>query len=676
MALLNFGRFGISDEEILKRCFNYVIGFDLGHGEISASYWNLQTNDPSPIDLYFNKNEDRKVFSALFRKKNGEFLSGRTEVLLPNTDGNLFTCFKVKPARLESGELYEATQITKKQLIQEMLLQGLLSIKKNNARDFSGKGILAIGCPSSSEWLSGGMDIAYAKILTESVKRCGLDLSVIIMPESRASLIKVYKEHYKLPDFRDKFHKGVFVEDHGSSTLDSTSIDFETNTQNDESIPLGASFIEEVMIREFCHQSKHKKTDIVDYEIAKLDLRTAKEAFYIAPGSGSKVVLEFNNDDLCMKKLTPDFMHQITHGVEVCYSTDECPVVCGTWSDLHRNFLSRCKKNWLSKVGKSEFDGLVLLTGGASRMDFVEENAKEIYPKATIVRDPEPSYCVSRGLSWATRTDLEAFCLVHTAKERIAAAINSNGNVLKSALAERLAPIVFEYVEGKISWWVDNGSSMSLDSILKKCTEEFMKDRKTQVKLAVKEVLKSYLNKTGNEGIKSIIVSTVNELFESAFPGRLSARSIDKFSIDSNEWTRVVDIVSNVDSLKFAGLLIDEIDFEDTISRALKNNFLVALALLPFYLICMFLDWAFDTELCDKMDKAFQENRYKVCSKSDREKVLANLRTKKNDNIRLIKTSLELNSISSENEKKMVNMIIENLDPVINRAVDNVSLYF
>lgn len=680
MALLDFTRFGIKEEDILNNAFDYIIGFDLGHGEIAASYWNLRDTRPVPADLVLTAGGATKIYSAFFRRKDGSFITGVDELMLPKEEGELYSCFKVRPSRLRAGEMYEGTNIEKKRLMQRMLLLSLQHIQAYNPDlDFKGKGILAVGCPSSDDWKSEENSRLYAKILGEKVSECGLDLSVVIMPESRASLLKIYKERTKNKDFKqfmEQFHNGVMADDHGSSTLDSTAIDFTTNTLCEESIPLGGAMIEDTMLRLFLKEKGYRKEDIADCERVKLEMRKAKEIFYLSPKSSIRVYVDFKDGNDATLKLSAEFMHRVTHECEVAYSTDSCPVKRGTWCALHREFLEKCKDEWLKVTAEREFEGIVLLTGGASHMDFTVENVKAVFPKAVILKDQAPSYCVSRGLSYAVRTDLEAFRLIREAKEKIAQAIKNDMATLKGMIGEQLTPLVFDYMKRKLLVWANEDSDLSLDGILKKITADFNVDCRQEVERITKDAFVSYLNKSGESGIKSIIVKTVNDLFESIFPGKLSERSIDRFSVDAKEWEYIIEAMATKNAWDVKDTLIDKLDIEGTIERALKYNFVVALALLPFYFLACFIDYLFDTKFSNQLDEAYTEKRYKVCTKEERKKIYDKLVNKEEENKKVINQSLSQSCIPVAKEEQIAGMIVGCLDASINKAVDNVSLYF
>ena len=475
--------------------------------------------------------------------------------------------------------------------------------------------------------------------------------------------------------------------DNGSSTSDVTAIDFDTNTMHERSIPLGGAMVEEAILRLACRRSGYKKEDIMEYEQEKVMLRLSKEKFYDSYKNVRDIVegtmalgfhrVRFKDGKDESLELTPDFMLEVTHRNRVSYSTDECPLVQGTWAELYRNFLASCRGEWLEMTNNQDFEGIVLLTGGASNMFFIQDIAREVFPHARVILDCEPSYCVSRGLAYAVRTDLEAFRLIHEAKEKIAKAVKDDMPTLKGMIGESLTPVVYSYMKRKLQAWKNDGENLSLEAVMKKINKEFLDDCGQDVSRITRQTFLDYLNREGDKGVKALIVKTVNELFESLFPGPLNERSINKFSISEDEWKTIVEMLSTQDAWNVTDALIDQLDIESTIIRALKNNILIILAIgIPIIIIAGLFDWIFNTKWVDKIDQAFTENRSKVCSKEEREKIYNNLVNKEEQNKKLITASLSASCILPENEQKIADNIVACLEPAIDRAVDNVSLYF
>ena len=677
MALLNFNRFGITEADVSS--FSYILGFDLGHGEISVSYWSLKgVVSHIPEDLNVNRNSDKKDFSALFLDHRGRYFTGQ-QAVLPASNGQLFSCFKVRPSRLD--ELYENTDKSKRELMQRLLIEVLKHVKQyNTGKSFEGRGLLVIGCPSSPEWLQADMDVRYAQVFDAVNAETGLNLVTVIMPESRASLVKVYKERATDANFVKVLHHGVIVYDFGSSTLDATSIDFTTNTQNDESIPLGASLIEELLLNEICRRYSCRRKDLLEPEMAKLDARRAKEAFYSSPAAKAMLTLEAKDDNILVQKLTPDFMRRITHELTVCYSTDSQPMVQGTWAGLCRKFLVLSRDNWLRKVKRNEFTGIILLTGGASRMDFIREIAAEVFPSATIICDGDPSFCVSRGLAWATNTDLQAAGLTKKAKDSIKKAVRGDMNQLREQIATSLEDVVYDYVEDCVKDWAEHGDNVTLAKMLADSTGKLHAKKGDDIAACVKSALDKYLNNAGEDGIKAIIVNTINNLFGTIFPGKINGQALGKFNISKEEWEESIREMGTMGDITFTNI-VEHIDLESSIGRVLKNNILVIIGAIPFYFLAWLVDQIFDSDLADKLERSFSENGYKTLPRSKRQEIYRKMCSDKSKIKAQLHQSIKTSCISANDttpstEDKVVENITQNLDGIINKAIDNVSLYF
>ncbi len=86
---------------------------------------------------------------------------------------------------------------------------------------------------------------------------------------------------------------------------------------------------------------------------------------------------------------------------------------------------------------------LILLTGGASRMDFIEAMAREAFPSAQLLHGAEPEYSIARGLCYALRIDRKSAAF----EREIKALIESDQveEIILSALPDlffQLAPVI------------------------------------------------------------------------------------------------------------------------------------------------------------------------------------------------------------------------------------------
>lgn len=694
MALLDFERFGITADDVESGKYSYIIGFDLGDGEISAAYWDLKNSGFSkPEDLKLDINENLKLLSGFFIDDKGNVQLGTIATMgsLREARGCLYTNFKIPPHRLKAGEKYENSDKTNLELMQILLREALKRIYDIALKDkfYSEgkpkKGILAIGCPSSLEWTSAGIDVEYAKMLKLALMECPLDLKIVIMPESRASLVKVYKEKTAL---KNQIKNGVIVIDHGSSTLDITAIDFKENTQYDFSIPLGANLIERKILRNAVIEYGRKESDIKGGKsgviFQKLDVRGAKEGCYSNPSGVYKIYIDYCDDDDQRIKITNASMRYITHTDSITYSTFETGPVSGTWAGLHKQFILDC----LAKVGGSfnpeQFNGVVILTGGASKMQFIEETIHEIFnfssPKDSLFVDPEPSYCVSRGLAWATYTDLMALKLINTVKQRISDSIRADFPNLKSIIAKQISPIIYDYSKDKLEEWVEKGDNETTTDFARRIEKEFIdktttegRKRYKKISDAIKIAVTEYLSNPYSTGVRSTIVKVVNEVFSTTFPGKIDGKNIPQFAISDYEWEKVIS-GTTADDLKFSSSLVAAMDLENALMTAFKviiglGLLLVALALKLLTLGMVDMDY-----VMEQLDKMFLENQR--LSKSKRQSAYQRVVDKKDDTISKIEMAINKSSTPTESQNEISDQIIKILTPAIDKAVNMVSIYF
>ncbi|MDE5796493.1 MAG: hypothetical protein K2H75_05235, partial [Muribaculaceae bacterium] len=500
------------------------------------------------------------------------------------------------------------------------------------------------------------------------------------MPESRASLIKVYKEQGELVG--KHIQDGVVVMDHGSSTFDITLINFLTNQQTDDSVPLGANKIERTMLKTLLEQNNKTRFDLSDFRSQLLLIRTAKEAFFTNPVSKPRIFMEWTDGDCAMSRISEDFMTGITHHSPQSYTSEKHSLAKGSWVELHRNFTDK-NVNTLCEameVVPAEFKGVILLTGGASKMQFIKSTVCELFPNAHVVIDAEPSYCVSRGLAWAAYTDLKALELISTVKERIGEAIKADFPTLKAIMANKLSPIVYEYALTRLSDWVDNGDNITLSDFVKNVESSFLdsstsegRERTQLIQKTIRESITDYLNNNDDKGVRALIVNTVNEVFSATFPGKIKARNITSFNIKDDEWANVVSEVSS-NQIKFRSSLLQAINLENVLMGVLKVILAICILTGALLLTILTLGMVNMETISKQLDKMFVENQ--TLSKNKRQKALKKFKDNKEENINKITEAIRNAQMSAEVQDNVSSQIIQTLSPVIDKAVDVVSIYF
>lgn len=288
----------------------------------------------------------------------------------------------------------------------ERFAHGLRSALLKEKEDFfDGDITVSVGCPA------GWKDIdrkRYAEILVKA----GFE-NVHIVSESRAAFFYARYAH-ELKVAPEVLNQTTLVIDIGSSTTDFAYIvdGKESSIGTFGDVNLGGGIIEECMVRRAIDESKKK--DVLEDVFKKspswkhrveIAARRLKEQYFLNEDewvntpcvSGEtvyydepvRVKLELNEDIMTEILSTP--MDEL-HGATFMESL----------SDILRHAYQSTIKNK---------PGLVILTGGASRMRFFQEACMRQFPDAQVILCPNPEYSIAKGLAYAARIDkkLEMF---------------------------------------------------------------------------------------------------------------------------------------------------------------------------------------------------------------------------------------------------------------------------
>ncbi len=436
-----------------------AIGLDVGHGESTAHYVVLRNKDGNPtcfsetaeIKALSVKNNVPKVMSTLIYR-NGKADIGQTGSVMDvgDVDRRVYAYFKVCPDRWKERPSEDAPK-TYGELMRDFIGHLVKSILnpdinpelRNYAKD---EILLYVGCPSDQTWTKENSRLAYVKLIQEAT---GIT-EVRVVPESTAAVFSVIhgdsmnrfevvgdtedskrdeaqKKASGSPAVKHRINpkNGIAIFDLGSSTADFTYISLGA-TLVEKSWTLGASAIERNMLHKILYsvekKNREQKADWRPYfgkDNTPVELairRDHKEAWYgdnttlglneTDPG-GYKTINYRKADKFNRLKnsepplsefyiLDEAFMRDVLQSMPVkdVYEKGRA-VALGSWSSLCGQFFYQCKKMLEARQLPCS---TVILTGGASRMDFVKPLCESVFTGSTVCCDPSPSYCVCKGL--------------------------------------------------------------------------------------------------------------------------------------------------------------------------------------------------------------------------------------------------------------------------------------
>lgn len=292
------------------------------------------------------------------------------------------------------------------------------NLKKNNSNDTerlpknfnNEETMIFAACPSSSIWMDHRDQ--YSELISEAT---GIDQKNIhIFRESDVAAYRTLKN----ADESLTLDQGIVVIDCGSSTLDFSYV-INGEIKQAKSCTLGAGMIEHLMFdkmkMDFEKSDKQNERELFEYFESRKNIdyylfrtRGVKEAYFSPIDKTKKTEKRnffFDAPDEVLKynvSVTVDdaFMDEVLSkpvGDRIMCDGKRLFTELGSdynWKQCFVKFLEQRKES----LNGDRIDRIVL-TGGASRMYFIEELCKKVFEGIYVEKDDHPYSCVSFGLS-------------------------------------------------------------------------------------------------------------------------------------------------------------------------------------------------------------------------------------------------------------------------------------
>lgn len=379
-----------------------IIGFDLGHGETALTWVRADNQEKTPQSLLIN-NKKSQVTAIAHHPQKGIMIG---DMAFQFSDASVFE-IAFKSRRFQDKNYRRTIQEFVRAIYQHLIDTSQLQVEENN--------YFFIGCPSG--WWQ--EEIAtYTQIISEKTLT-----NATVVKESRAALMHAKESGIFTIE---ELEKSVLVIDIGSSTTDYTLVKGMSDTPIDFGHDLGASLIEKEILKQTleCHrQYREGKEELIKLsehlseleiweleEIAELEqifqqnplyknrcelrCRKAKEEYFNFSGYYEDNLVNVGSEDIQRKfKFMPLVNGKIMNTI------------------LHRPLTELNNKSWRGafaeqlKFVKEKLDELgtrptaILLTGSASKMNFVLEICQQVFVDLPCKLDGEPELCIARGLA-------------------------------------------------------------------------------------------------------------------------------------------------------------------------------------------------------------------------------------------------------------------------------------
>lgn len=574
----------------------YLIGIDFGHGETTASLYDTENNRGMVERLHIldgNTPESCKVESAVCRnRETGEwqFAKDIRDYALPD----LTLHFKAPMNEITPKNKEAFAAFIK--LVFEHILENRTDLHYNpvtDERNFE----LYVACPS--RW-NVSQILEYKNFISEKIP---VDW---VIRESDAAYFRFNAEKKTDQKTDQNFSDfSVLVIDVGSSTIDFTAYD----TNAPKPIPPsgekhGASAVEKLIYKYFeegdsaFNAAKRnaeaicRRNNLSWYNAVVHNIKKGKEEFYTWQYKTLGL-------DLSNKSIHPEAIGRI-FGVDGCIISKEqledeilAPYRKTLFQDLNAEKL-RLEKE---QIGTPQ---VVVLTGGASRMPWLQKLVKDVFSDSKVCRDIEPSYVVSDGIAYYAYAHYQLKPRIENViaefwaeydDNKLAELIWEQFNVsLRNKQLPKIRAICDRFDAGELRYNANDFKELGLPEYPEKngncCTAAFvpaMVEHNNRIINSVNGEISRDVNKSMNQQLKEALVKKLESAFRKALHGLVPNIMIKpevnidlkNVSIDS-EWdiNKIIEMTQTIYSdIIFSGNI-----YKDRTSVSERQRFSI-----PFY---------------------------------------------------------------------------------------------
>lgn len=490
-----------------------LLCIDFGHGESTIARMQIK-NDANGRKKYtvvpLNTSEGNPTYkhpTYLYVPRDGQtdrVTIGETAYSRAQSGmaGDFYCDFKRMPSRADdyakssTGQATCGRRMTYRQLMRTYVqayldMISLEPIMKLNDMHENTPVLLMIGRPSGSKW--DAEEQAYKEIFSD-LKVCGqTPIDVFVVSESFAALAQSVNDSESI---NYKFEETVVCIDMGSSTADITCM-CRGEVLYEYGISLGAHIIEANLLDYVVSEASRKyeepytAKDIVDgYNMALPLFRVYKENFFgdatKDPLLNAKMRLDVDNgsgEETVTVRLSGEVMDRVCKSTPIHFKDKNAPNGVSSydsWYDGCRAFFAKACGDIYDLVDSGRLSAVksVIVTGGASRMGFVRdlveaefgkphERGRHNHEKFFIYHSIEPSYTVSKGLTWISYNAARTEQILGEVKEKLPEMIGANcSEDIYFGICEQIAPMVYSKVKSEIHMWASRNAYESINDFL------------------------------------------------------------------------------------------------------------------------------------------------------------------------------------------------------------------
>ena len=428
----------------------FIIGIDFGHGETSAAFYNLKTQEKFDLDILPGHKVIKSAVAILEQEGQQTICVGDAAIANAPMSKDFQISFKKRPSEMSPSDRNRMVAFMK----------GVYAGILDRHPDYKTREHVVFIARPSQDKLWKSEESAYLKIAEDA----GLPVAGI-QKESRAAYFRARTQ----PDSKidQQVKKGVLIVDFGSSTIDFTYLNGSSSAPIDDGRPLGASQVEKslleyamanptdgIMPQFACLYGVNENSNPYNQMLYKF--RQAKEDFY-----GKK--LPFFSVAFDYGFLTSSEKQQLFGFGGISIPKDQLDQILG--KHIKGGYIQNVKDAVIAFKNEKLKDNpvsCVYLTGGASRMDFVREIFMDVFglDSAHCPSDENPSLIVSQGVAHLSYADIKAKEKEEELKKIAQSAISSFNWVdsfntiirssVKAKIIDKAWSIMMSYRDGSI----------------------------------------------------------------------------------------------------------------------------------------------------------------------------------------------------------------------------------
>ena len=364
------------------------IGFDMGDGESAVAILEQGSGiEPIVQELCGSKS----LLSAVGRS-HGEVVIGEQAYLSSLADD--------LSVRFKSRFTYDPTSYETVALF----VRGVLRALRENGAIYADDRFV-VGCPA-------GWNAACRARYQEILAKAGVQ-NLQVISESRAAFL--YAKYAKTVALDiDVIRQSALVIDIGSSTLDFAYIvdGRETGVGTFGDIALGGGLLDAALLRKAVEENRQRKElestfaqSKSWYSYCEIEARRLKEQYFTLAAADPKASVK-KQVRVCYDGVQKLNLHLDARVAEQLVNEPMDALGGQSFVQATQAALENARA-----ITKADPPKVVLLTGGASRMQFFRALCSAAFPQAVVVCCPEPEFSIAKGLAYAGWIDenLKAF---------------------------------------------------------------------------------------------------------------------------------------------------------------------------------------------------------------------------------------------------------------------------